>query len=444
MIKVLLTTYSAVAHTSFGRITRDLWRRLVETKKFKVIQHGWFHRQTVADGQVPWEIVPTNAGFDEDGNPMLSDSDRYGAKSLDRYIKMVRPDIVWSLADAYMIPHLVEYQRRYGFKLALWVPVDGEPYPVPFGEGLAGADRIYGITEWGSDLLTHSTGQLCKNIYHGVDTQVFKPVSAERREQVRKAALAGKYDEDVKIIGFVGKNQFRKMPWIVYPIQYYLRSGNWAYKPGTGTVQLGPYDRTRRVGERPATITRDWMPAKPINARFWVHSFEQDEGINFRYEEEVWGQHGEVVYTGNLSPVRGLSDLEMNDLYNMFDVYASFSGGEGFGMPLIEAASAGTPVIYTDYSGQAEVGERVGGIPVRVGARIVEHGSGIERAVTDIGDAVYKLYRCFTEEDFLPDGRSVRSKVKQHFDYDVIAVQWAQELEELAQAKNTQVLGVQL
>lgn len=443
MIRVLLTTYSAVAHTSFGRITRDLWRRLMETKKFKVIQHGWFHRQTVADGQVPWKILPTNAGFDEEGNPMLSDADRYGAKSLDRILRMSRPDMVWALADAYMIPHLVEYQRRYNFKLVLWVPVDGEPYPQPFGDNIKGADKIYGITEWGAEILSHVTEQPCQCIYHGVDTDVFKPVSPERREQVRRSAVAAKWSEDLKLIGFVGKNQFRKMPWVIYPIQYYLRSGNWDYK-ADGTVKLGPYDRTRREGKKPTTITRDWMGPKPLDARFWVHSFEQEEGINFRYEEEIWGQAGEVMYTGNLSPTRGLSDSEMNDLYNMFDVYASFSGGEGFGMPLIEAASAGVPVMYTDYSGQAEVGERVGGIPVKEGARIVEHGSGIERAIVDIGDAVYKLYRAFTEPDFLPDGRRVRSLAKQHFSYDIIAAQWADELEKLAKSKRAQILGVQL
>jgi len=443
MIKVLLTCYSAATHTSFGRITRDLWKRLHETRKFHIIQHGWFHRQTVSDGDVPWDIAPTNAGYDEEGHPIISDADRYGAKSLGRMLKMTRPDIVWSLADAYMIEHLVGYQQQYGFKLALWVPVDGEPYPVPFGNFLRGADRIYGITDWGADILSHSTSQPCSNIYHGVDTEIFKPISPARRDQVRKAALGAKYAEDAKVIGFIGKNQFRKMPWNIYPIQYYLRSGNWAYKQGMNSVVLGPYDRTRREGKKPATITRDWMPAKPINAHFWIHSYEQEEGINFRYEEEVWGQQGEVIYTGNLSPVKGLSDSEMNDLYNMFDVYASFSGGEGFGMPIIEAAAAGTPVIYTDYSGQAEVGERVGGVAVKEGARIVEHGSGIERAVTDIGDAVYKLYRML-ELGEIPDGGSVRSKAKEHFDYDVIAAQWQAELIDLHESKNSATLGVEL
>jgi glycosyltransferase involved in cell wall biosynthesis len=444
MIKVLLTCYSAATHTSFGRITRDLWKRLHETRKFQIIQHGWFHRQTVADGAVPWDIIPTNAGYDEEGNPIISDADRYGAKSLGRVINRVRPDIVWSLADAYMIEHLVPYQQQFGFKLALWVPVDGEPYPTPFGGFLRGADRIYGITEWGADILSTSTEQPAKNIYHGVDTEIFKPISPERRDKVRRAALGAKYTEDVKVIGFVGKNQFRKMPWNIYPIQYYLRSGNWAYKEGVKAVKLGPYDRTRRKGERPATITRDWMPAKPIDARFWIHSYEQEEGINFRYEEEVWGQQGEVVYTGNLSPVKGLSDSEMNDLYNMFDVYASFSGGEGFGMPIIEAAAAGTPVVYTDYSGQAEVGERVGGVPVKQSGFIVEHGSGIERAITDIGDAVYQLYHMLTNPDKMPDSGSVRSLAREHFDYDVIAAQWASELTKLHNNKSTAMLGVEL
>ena len=47
----------------------------------------------------------------------------------------------------------------------------------------------------------------------------------------------------------------------------------------------------------------------------------------------------------------------MNSLYNAADVFLLLSRGEGFGIPLVEAQSAGCPVIVTDFSASQELCE---------------------------------------------------------------------------------------
>lgn len=51
-----------------------------------------------------------------------------------------------------------------------------------------------------------------------------------------------------------------------------------------------------------------------------------------------------------------LSDSEMNDLYNhpKIKAHVSFTHGEGFGRPLLEASLSGKPVIASDWSGQKD------------------------------------------------------------------------------------------
>ena len=46
----------------------------------------------------------------------------------------------------------------------------------------------------------------------------------------------------------------------------------------------------------------------------------------------------------------GIPDHMMNNIYNSFDVYMMLSRGEGFGVPVIEAQAAGTPVITTNFT----------------------------------------------------------------------------------------------
>jgi len=47
----------------------------------------------------------------------------------------------------------------------------------------------------------------------------------------------------------------------------------------------------------------------------------------------------------------------MNHLYNAADVFMLLSRGEGFGLPIVEAQSAGLPAIVTDFSASAELVE---------------------------------------------------------------------------------------
>ena len=53
--------------------------------------------------------------------------------------------------------------------------------------------------------------------------------------------------------------------------------------------------------------------------------------------------------------VTGVSDVTMNNMYNSLDVYLSNSKGEGFGIPTIEAQSAGVPVIVSNNTAQPEL-----------------------------------------------------------------------------------------
>lgn len=66
-------------------------------------------------------------------------------------------------------------------------------------------------------------------------------------------------------------------------------------------------------------------------------------------------QHPQVKLTKAHDTFRGLSDEDLNVLYNAADVYASPTMAEGFGLTLAEAASVGVPVVTTDYAAGPEV-----------------------------------------------------------------------------------------
>ena len=65
--------------------------------------------------------------------------------------------------------------------------------------------------------------------------------------------------------------------------------------------------------------------------------------------------HPQVRITQAHDTFRGLSDADLNVLYNAADVYVSPTMAEGFGLTLVEAAACGVPVVTTDYAAGPEV-----------------------------------------------------------------------------------------
>ena len=66
-------------------------------------------------------------------------------------------------------------------------------------------------------------------------------------------------------------------------------------------------------------------------------------------------QHPQIKFTQAHDTFRGLSDAELNVLYNAADIYVSPTMAEGFGLCLAEAAQVGIPVVTTDYAAGPEV-----------------------------------------------------------------------------------------
>ena len=65
--------------------------------------------------------------------------------------------------------------------------------------------------------------------------------------------------------------------------------------------------------------------------------------------------HPQYLLTNAHDTFRGLSDADLNVLYNAADLLVSPTMAEGFGLTLLEALTCGVPVVATDYSAVPEV-----------------------------------------------------------------------------------------
>ena len=104
-----------------------------------------------------------------------------------------------------------------------------------------------------------------------------------------------------------------------------------------------------------------------------------------------------------------LDDAKMAQIFSSFDVLLNCSMGEGFGIPVLEAAACGTPSIVTDFSAMPEV---AGPSPWKVSGRPHWTGQCSWMKVPDVGEMVGALEEAHEMSD--DDRRSSWQHVRDH------------------------------
>ena len=79
----------------------------------------------------------------------------------------------------------------------------------------------------------------------------------------------------------------------------------------------------------------------------------------------------------------GASYEDLSNIINLFDLYVQYANCEGFGLPQVEAAACGIPVVSTDYSAMESVIRKLEGFPVKPKDLYKELETGCLRAVQD-------------------------------------------------------------
>ena len=118
--------------------------------------------------------------------------------------------------------------------------------------------------------------------------------------------------------------------------------------------------------------------------------------------EKILGKRLKInVKFSNIQSPMSFNDERMNELYNLFDIHALTTTGEGFGLPILESMACGIPNVLPDYTTSRELIEERGEL---VPLKTTFTGSlNVERGLVDIEEFAKEL-------QFLYDNPDVRKK----------------------------------
>lgn len=368
----------------------------------------------------PWVHLPSHVGS-------------YGQGILEQQIRRFQPKLITWLCDSFMLtqaqPHsgprndwaikMIENIRKDNLDVRFmhYYPLDSADIYQGVEEELRAMDYRVAMSRFARDLVKNETGLDSHYIPHACDTNIFFPLAQEEKDKIRaKSGLKDKF-----VIGSVGRNQSRKMP---YRLAYVAKEFCEDKHDIVFLLHCDPFDPQAGVNTKevitnatPFTYSKYFqlLKQKTKNAGF-------SEKSTFVHEDKNGNQ---IIFTG-VNWTVGYPTNVVNEIYNTCDVHCMPTTGEGFGITTIEAMAAGIPNVTTDYTTANELLIQDGecGIPTEWD-NFINGGLNTKRVLVDhvaFANALEKYYN--SDKLRKQHGEKGRHKAVELYSLQAVLPQW--------------------
>lgn len=242
-------------------------------------------------------------------------------------------DVVFCLNDIEIFNEMGEHlqnvksekrkQNKPNFKSIVYFPIDSEPRLndlkiLPF------FDEVVTYTEYAKNvmkpLISETQFKKIKVIPHGCDTTNFFPLNDFEKKKIKEE----KFGADKFVFGSVNRNSARK---------------------DLASLIIG-FAMFKHKNQADAIMYLHCNPLDP-------------SGINvYRLCERVGLDVGkDVIVPTNFNENNGISESELNKIYNSFDCFITTTTAEGWGLTITEAMATKTLVICPKHTSLAEISD---------------------------------------------------------------------------------------
>jgi glycosyltransferase involved in cell wall biosynthesis len=420
-LRILWLGEASFLSTGYAVYTHEILKRLHATGKYDIAELASYgHWNDDKRFEIPWRYygnLPDT--HDDDAAYHSSILNEFGQWKFEETCLDWKPDIVCDPRDWWMSEYVERSPFRDMFKWAIMPTVDSIPQQEQWLATFMDADAVFNYCEFGRDYLEETLGSqvnLCGLAPPAANTDFYYPMD---KGKVRDSLGM---DRDTIIIGTVMRNMKRKLypnlidsfrrfvdenPEISKKVYLYIHCSY----PDSGW-DIPKLIREAGIGHK-VMFTYLCAKCKHVFPSFFQDSLQPCPNCGGA--------------TAGLPNQRvGCSTEDMGRIINSFDLYVQYSICEGFGMPQVEAAMCGVPVMAVDYSAMSSVMQNLGGIPINVERLQREPDSHAFRAFPDDEHLIEEWVKFVQQPETLRNtkGRKMYLKCKSTYSYDNSAAQW--------------------
>lgn len=346
--KVIFHSDFALSKTGFGRNAKAILSYLYKTGKYELISvAGGVSEKHPELERTPWKslgVVPASGPkkADYDSSPDKKRMYAYGAYALDEIIQEEKPDVYIGVQDYWGLEYSIEKPWFKAITSALWITLDSLPL---LEKAVKNAPKIKNYWVW-SQFAEKEMSRLghkhVKTLHGSIEDSYFFPLETNQRNLLRER---NDIKENDFVIGFVFRNQLRKsVPNLLNGFRIFKeKNPNVSAKLLLHTSWKEGWNIQRLCKEKNVDI-------KDILTTYVCKSCGLYKVDNFKGPElecPFCGTKGSFSTTGTTV---GVTEDQLNEVYNLMDVYCHPFTSGGQEIPIQEAKLAGLVTLVTNYS----------------------------------------------------------------------------------------------
>ena len=361
--KLLYHSNHCKAFTGFGKNAKNILKYLYKTGKYEIVEasNGIVAGDKSLD-KMPWKtlgMIPNDPIIQQEWgkDPGKARTMAYGGALIDEVIKKEKPDIYLGVEDIWAFTNFWEKTWWNKVNCMVWTTLDSLPI---LPDAVKAAPQIKNYYVWATfaeKALKKLGHDHVKTLRGSLDTDMFHRFSDEIRKQSRSEQDLSPGDF---IIGFVFRNQLRKsVPNILDGFKLFLEA-----EPKSGAKLLlhthwgEGWDIPRLLNEK------DIDPANVLTTYF-CKKCQAYEIKPFSGQAQDCRFCGGKQTQNTTTVGSGVSDKQLNEIYNLMDVYCHPFTSGGQEIPVQEAKLTELVTLVTNYScGEDSCSPSSAGLPL--------------------------------------------------------------------------------
>jgi glycosyltransferase involved in cell wall biosynthesis len=425
--RILVCSESSRIGSGFGIYNKYLLEGLYKSKKYEVAEFAAYG--LIGDKEkhnIPWRYYP-NAVLPNDprnSEYMSAPINQFGKWRLDKVIADYRPHIVIDIRDYWMSSFEGNSAFRRLFHWILMPTIDSYPQQEEWLDTYINADAIFTYSDWGRDILkkqTNNTINFIDTVSPCADDRFFKP-----NHKLSETKQLLRLDPETTVIGTVMRNQKRKL----------------YYELIQGFEKV--LDRLKESGSEKYNKTILYLHTSYPDQGWDMNNLIKNSRVGNRIYFTYMCKNCGSVFASNLSGitrkciscnnysavmpnVSNPVDTEtLGKIISIFDMYVQYSICEGFGMPQIEAAYCGVPVLTVNYSAMTDMVNKINAIPIDIGCYFKELETSAIRVYPSEESLVKNIINIIQTPDLIrkKNGFTNLEKVKQNYSWSAVLDKW--------------------
>jgi glycosyltransferase involved in cell wall biosynthesis len=396
--KILFQTDFSLAKTGFGRTAKAILVYLYNLNKYDIVHYCCGEREDSIELQkTPWKSIGCVTSDPREKKLLAESEDKskkayYGVYNLDKVISQEKPDIYIGIQDIWGLIHAIEKPWFKKITSIIWTTLDSLPILPAAIEAAKKSDNFWIWSDFATKEL-HKLGLTHAKTIHGpIEDKFFHRLLEHERFILREK---NEIDQSAFIVGFVFRNQMRKsVPNLLQGFSEWKKNHNVNSKLLLHTSWSEGWDINKLSAE--VNLSRE-----DILITHFCRSCKNYSVKTFEGEGSPCKHCGlqDSCYTP--IPEYGVSESQLNEIYNMMDVYCHPFTSGGQEIPIQEAKLAELITLVTNYScGEEMCLPEAHSIPLDW-TEYREHKSEYIKASTtpdSIAQSIHKVYTMDKEE----------------------------------------------